>query len=212
MVGMSDPHGWARTEHDTMVIPTGAGATAPPGQPYPGQPYPGQPYPGQAYAAPGAPVGPAGTGTEAAYWQAKYRRQRIWLGVVAGTALLALLGVVGLGFAAYQAVTSNPLVAAAQELGDLVQGGGAEQDQALPEGTLPESPEAQAPGTTGVPLPEPLQDLGAALGITDVGQLLDLAVAQGLMTQEQADALAAAIAMGGALESLGGDDEAAPEN
>ena len=210
---MSDPHGWARTEHDTMVIPTGAGATAPQGQPYPGQPSPGQPYSGQPYPGPGAPVGVAGTSAEAAYWQAKYRRQRIWLGVVAGTALLALLGVVGLGFAAYQAVTSNPLVAAAQELGDLVQGGGqAEQDQALPEGTLPDSPEGQAPGTTGVPLPEPLQDLGAALGITDVGQLLDLAVAQGLMTQEQADALAAAIAMGGALNSLGGGDEAAPEN
>jgi hypothetical protein len=59
------------------------------------------------------------------------------------------------------------------------------------------------PGATGVPLPEQLQDLGQAFGITDVGQLLDLAVAQGLMSQEQADQLRAALQAGRALGELG---------
>jgi hypothetical protein len=202
-----------------MVIPTGKGT--PPaqpyqgpsyaGQPYPGEPYPGQPYPGQsgsgsqwatgiAAGAPGAP------GQDAAYWQAKYRRQRTWLGVVAGMALLALLGVVGLGFAAYQAVTANPLVAAAQDLGRQLQGGtdDGQSDQApsAPEDTSPQDPQ-QAPGATGIPLPEQLQGLGQALGVTDVGQLLDMAVQNGLMSQEQADQLRAALQAGQAMGDLG---------
>jgi hypothetical protein len=199
MMCMSDPHGWARTEHDTMVIPTGAGT--PPAGPYPGQPYAGPSHPGKPYAGPSHP------GQDAAYWQAKYRRQRTWMGVVAGMALLALLGVVGLGFAAYQAFTNNPIVAAVQDLGQGLQGGEDRGDPApvLPEDGDPQDPESstEVPGATGVPLPEQLQDLGQAFGITDVGQLLDLAVAQGLMSQEQADQLRAALQAGRALGELG---------
>ncbi|HEX6888325.1 MAG TPA: hypothetical protein VF143_09475 [Candidatus Nanopelagicales bacterium] len=217
---MSDPRAQAGTEHDTMVIPTGTPPADPyqgpsyPGQPYPGQPSAGSPYPGEPRTgsqwatgiAPGAPAGPGAPGQDAAYWQAKYRRQRAWLGVVAGMALLAMLGVVGLGFAAYQAVTANPLVAAAQDLGRQLQGGtdDGQSDQApnAPEDSAPQDPQ-QAPGATGIPLPEQLQGLGQALGVTDVGQLLDMAVQNGLMSQEQADQLRAALQAGKAMGDLG---------
>jgi hypothetical protein len=227
MIRMSDPHGWSRTEHDTMVIPTGAGASAPHGQPHPGQPYPGQPYPGPAQAGPwpypGAPVDPAGS---AAHWERRYRRQRTFLRVLAAFVLLGTLTVLGLGFAAWQALRDNPLLNAAQDLSSSLGGSAGERgplDGLLPDGLVPAdpapadpAPEGSAPegtipegtapdGAEGtVPLPEELRELGSALGVTDVRQLLDLAVANGLMSQEQADAVAAAIALG---STFGGSAE-----
>jgi len=72
------------------------------------------------------------------------------------------------------------------------------------DGTAPD-----APGTDGLdiplselPLPEGLQSLASTLGITDVGQLLDLAVANGIMSQEDADKLRAGIAAGALANSL----------
>ena len=44
--------------------------------------------------------------------------------------------------------------------------------------------------------------MASAVGITDVGQLLDLAVANGIMTQEDADKLRAGIAAGALAKGL----------
>ncbi len=44
--------------------------------------------------------------------------------------------------------------------------------------------------------------MASAIGITDVGQLLDLAVANGLMSQEDADKLRAGIAAGALANGL----------
>ena len=44
--------------------------------------------------------------------------------------------------------------------------------------------------------------MASTVGITDVGQLLDLAVANGIMTQEDADKLRAAIAAGALAQGL----------
>ncbi len=190
--------------HDTMVIQRPS-AGGPQWQPGPAAPYPGQP---------GLPYDPAGS---AAHWEARYRRQRMFLGVLAAFVLLGTLAVVGVGFAAWQAIRSNPLVDAAQGLSDTLGGSSGDRnplDGLLPQVPSPEgaTPEEGTPTDPGAPgegqgelaLPEELRDLGSALGITDVRQLLDLAVANGLMTQEQADALAAAIGIGSALGSLGG--------
>ena len=47
-----------------------------------------------------------------------------------------------------------------------------------------------------------VKDIAATLGITDVGQLLDLAVANGFMTEADADQLRAAIAAGAIAQGL----------
>ncbi len=44
--------------------------------------------------------------------------------------------------------------------------------------------------------------MASAVGITDVGQLLDMAVANGIMKQEDADKLRAAIAAGALAQGL----------
>ena len=83
------------------------------------------------------------------------------------------------------------------------------QDGSTPEGS---TPEGAGPGSSDVPLselplPESVQDLAAFLGITDVGQILDLAVANGMMSQEDADRLRAAITVGAAIPGLLGQDQ-----
>ena len=117
-----------------------------------------------------------------------------------------------MGFATWQ-LSQNPLLSAASDLasGDL------NLDGLLPPttpegstpGTTPEGTTPDAPGTDGLdiplselPLPEGLQGLASTFGITDVGQLLDLAVANGIMSQEDADKLRAGIAAGALANGL----------
>jgi hypothetical protein len=117
-----------------------------------------------------------------------------------------------LGVAAWQ-VSQNPLLSAASQLasGDLNLEGltpPAAPDSTAP-GTTPDgtAPDAQAPNGADVPLselpiPDSLKNLASTLGITDVGQLLDMAVANGIMKQEDADKLRAAIAAGALAQGL----------
>ena len=53
-----------------------------------------------------------------------------------------------------------------------------------------------------LPIPDSLKSMASAVGITDVGQLLDLAVANGIMSQEDADKLRAGIAAGALANGL----------
>ncbi len=148
-------------------------------------------------------------------WETKYRSQRtrtrIAVAVAAVTSALALV----LGVAAWQ-VSQNPLLSAASQLasGDLGLEGltpPAAPDSTSPDATTPDgtAPDAQAPDGLDVPLselpiPDSLKSLAATVGITDVGQLLDLAVANGLMSQEDADNLRAGIAAGALAQGLTG--------
>jgi hypothetical protein len=233
---MTDQYLPGPDQHDTAAFarplpPAGPTRTA---DPYEGQPA-GYPY---TTASPHqwvpGPVAPAASNPEADYWAARYRSQRTWTRVLAAVGLLATLGLVATGFAAWQFARTNPLVAAATDLAD-----GLGQVPALPEGTFPEdtapegttpegtTPEGTTPedttpeGTTPdapapqsgdlplseLPLPDSLKSLAATLGITDVGQLLDMAVANGLMTQEDADRIRAGLAAGSALQGLTGEQE-----
>lgn len=166
--------------------------------------------PGQAL-----PVG----NPEAEYWASRFRRQRTVTRVVAGVAALGAVVAVGIGVAAVQAVRTNPVVAAAQSLGDALgqdpePGAPAPGEQGgLPDGAAPQAPEGTAPTTPdapegqAIPLPEPLRGLGEALGITDARQLIDLAVANGLMSEADAEKLRMAIEAGQALQGLTGGAE-----
>lgn len=150
-------------------------------------------------------------------WESKYRSQRtrtrIAVAVAAVTSAIALV----LGVAAWQ-VSQNPLLSAASQLasGDLNLGGitppaapdgtapGTTPDGTAPDGT---GPDAQAPNGPDVPLselpiPDSLKNLASTFGITDVGQLLDMAVANGIMKQEDADQLRSAIAAGALAQGL----------
>jgi hypothetical protein len=167
--------------------------------------------PGQAI-----PVG----NPEAEYWASRFRRQRTWTRVMVAAVALGAVVTVGLGITAVQAFRSNPLVAAASNLGEslgqtpdlALPGTGGGND--LPEGAAPQSPsdgvQPQGPGTDGqaIPLPAPLQGLGNALGITDARQLIDLAVANGLMSEEDADKVRAALEAGRAIQGLTGSGDA----
>jgi hypothetical protein len=150
-------------------------------------------------------------------WETKYRSQRtrtrVAVAVAAVTSALALV----LGVAAWQ-VSQNPLLSAASQLasGDLDLEG--LTPPAAPEGTAPgttpdaTTPDAPTPDGTApdgldvplseLPLPDSLKDMASAIGITDVGQLLDLAVANGLMSQEDADKIRAGIAAGALANGL----------
>jgi hypothetical protein len=226
----------APDQHDTAAFPRPLPPQARPTSGY----APGSQDPAFGAGAPGWYV-PDGqplprSNPEADYWAARYRNQRTWTRVLAGFVVLALIGVLGLGIAAWQFATTNPLVAAASDLADGLgttpQGGaeapgsttpdggaangleglipegllpeGALPEGALPEGALPEgaTPDGSTPNLSELPLPESLQDLAGALGITDVGQLLDLAVANGLLSPEDADQLRAALEAGAALPGL----------
>jgi hypothetical protein len=202
----------APEQHDTTAIP----------RPYP----PAGEAPGYAPGydpryAPGFGAGygpgyiPGNPAADA--WETKYRSQRtrtrIAVAVAAVTSAVALV----LGVAAWQ-VSQNPLLSAASQLasGDLNLEGltppaapdgtapGTTPDGTTPDGT---GPDAQAPNGADIPLselplPEGLKSLASTLGITDVGQLLDLAVANGVMTQADADNLRAAIASGALAQGL----------
>jgi hypothetical protein len=151
---------------------------------------------------------------EAQYWAGRFKRQRTLTMALAAVVALGAVAAVGLGVIAVRSALSDPLVAAASELGD---SSGSDQEQpapsedgATPGGEtpqLPGGPVPDGPGSEGgqpIPLPEQLQGLGNALGITDARQIIDLAVANGLMTQEDADKLEAAIEAGQALRGLTG--------
>jgi hypothetical protein len=189
---------------------TGYGPGAPAGGANPGWYVPGQ----------AAPVG----NPEAEYWAGRFRRQRTMTRVVAGVAALGAVLAIGIGVAAVQAVRDNPVAAAAERLGSALGqvpelGVPAPGEQgAAPEGAAPQEPDGMAPTTPdeldeqAIPLPEPLRGLGNALGITDARQLLDLAVANGLMSEADAEKLRAAIEAGQALQGLTGNDEATTDS
>ena len=209
----------APEQHDTTAIPrpyppTGGAPGYAPGY-APGSDPRYAPGFGAGYAPGYIPGNPA-----ADAWETKYRSQRtrtrIAVAVAAVTSALALV----LGVAAWQ-VSQNPLLSAASQLasGDLGLEGltpPAAPDSTSPEATTPDgtapdgtAPDAQAPEGLDVPLselpiPDSLKSLAATVGITDVGQLLDLAVANGLMSQEDADNLRAGIAAGALAQGLTG--------
>ena len=186
-------------QHDTTAIP----------RPYPpaGEAPGSAPVYGPGYA-PGNPAADA--------WEAKYRSQRTRTRVSVAIAAVASAVALVLGVTAWQ-LAQNPLLTAASQLasGDLDLGGiippatapdGSAPEATTPDGTTPDgsTPDAQTPDIplSELPLPEGLASLAATLGITDVGQLLDLAVANGIMSQEDADNLRAGIAAGALVESL----------
>jgi hypothetical protein len=198
----------APQQHDTTAIPrpyppTGAAPGHAPGY---GPGYDPRYAPGYAPGyIPGNPAADA--------WETKYRSQRtrtrIAVAVAAVTSAVALV----LGVAAWQ-VSQNPLLSAASQLasGDLDLGGitppaapdGTAPDASTPDGT---APDAQVPDSLDIPLselplPDGLKSLASTLGISDVGQLLDLAVANGVMSQEDADNLRAGIAAGALANGL----------
>ena len=182
-------------QHDTTAIP--------------------RPYP-PAGEAPGYGPGYAPGNPAADAWEAKYRSQRTRTRVSVAIAAVASAVALVLGVTAWQ-LAQNPLLTAASQLasGDLDLGGiippatapdGSAPEATTPDGTTPDgsTPDAQTPDIplSELPLPEGLASLAATLGITDVGQLLDLAVANGIMSQEDADNLRAGIAAGALVEGL----------
>ena len=146
-------------------------------------------------------------------WESKYRSQRtrtrIAIAIAAVTSAVALV----LGVAAWQ-VSQNPLLSAASQLasGDLDLGGitpPAVPDATTPDSTVPDATTPDSQGSNGLdvplselPIPDSLKSMASAVGITDVGQLLDLAVANGIMSQEDADKLRAGIAAGALAKGL----------
>jgi hypothetical protein len=218
MEGMSHPYPPAGSDqHDTTALP---------------RPEPAQPGPEPGWFGPPAGAGPVGgygagpwahvPNPEAERWAARYHRQRTVTAVLGVAVAVALLGVLGLGVAVWQMARSSAALDSISELagelggssggllpgdGTSPQGPGSEPDSP-PDGltgeeSAPDGPSEQSsPDLSEVPLPEPLQGLGSALGITDVGELLDLAVANGLMSEEDADALRRAIAAGSAIQGL----------
>jgi hypothetical protein len=201
----------APEQHDTTAIPrpyppTGEAPGFGPGY---GPGYDPRYAPGfaQGYGPGYIPGNPA-----ADAWETKYRSQRtrarIAVAVAAVTSAVALV----LGVAAWQ-FSQNPLLSAASQLasGDLNLEG--LTPPATPDGTAPGTPPdgsaPDAPGLEGLdvplselPLPDSLKSMASAIGITDVGQLLDLAVANGIMSQEDADKLRAGIAAGALANGL----------
>jgi len=204
--------------HDTTAIPrpyppTGEGSGYGPGY---------APGYGPGYApgyAPGFGPGYLPDNPAADAWEAKYRTQRTRTRIVTAIAGVASAIALVLGVAAWQ-MSQNPLLSAASQLasGDLDLGGiippATTPDASTPEGTAPDAttpdgttPDAQAPDGLDVPLselpiPDSLKSMASAVGITDVGQLLDLAVANGIMSQEDADKLRAGIAAGALAKGL----------
>ena len=188
-------------QHDTTAIP----------RPYP----PAGEAPGYAPGyGPGYGPGYAPSNPAADAWEAKYRSQRTRTRVSVAIAAVASAVALVLGVTAWQ-LAQNPLLTAASQLasGDLDLGGiippATTPDGSAPEATTPEgaAPDTQTPNTPDIPLselplPEGLASLAATLGITDVGQLLDLAVANGIMSQEDADNLRAGIAAGALAQGL----------
>jgi len=192
----------APDQHDTTALPRAAAGATPAGSPIAAGYGYGQPgsQPGYGYSWYGNPAGQPPVGNpEAERWAARYRRQRTITTVLAVGVAMALAAVLGLGVATWQLARSNPVL---DSVSQLAEGLGGSPDGTSPDGTTPDgtTPDGTTPDLSELPVPEQLRGLGNALGITDVGQLLDLAVANGLMTQEQADDLRRAIAAGAALQ------------
>lgn len=230
----SQPYQSAPDQHDTAAIPlVPAGPYAGEQQYAGGQPYSGgqrqagghgyagdQPYSGaqSGWYVPGQPVGRSNP--EADYWAGKYRSQRRWTRILAAAVIVGTLAVVGVGFAALQSGTSN--VADSGSSSTLPDGStptlpGA-PDSTTPEGTTPNgttpngtTPDGTSPNGTGsvpldsLPLPDSLKSLASAFGITDINQLLDLAVSNGMMSEEDAQRLLSGIQAGSALKDMLGD-------
>jgi len=216
----------ASGQQDTTAIPrpqpaAGAATATQPG-PWYGQAGPDQ---GPGYG-PGPAYGPAyGPGYGPAYptanpaadaWEAKYLSQRTRTRIAVAIAAVASAATLVLGVAVWQ-INQNPLFSAASQLASGLGQGDLDLEGLVPpanpdEGDTPAAPDAttpDAPGPNGtdvplsdLPLPDGLKNLASALGITEVGQLLDLAVANGVMTQEDADNLRAAIASGALVQGL----------
>jgi hypothetical protein len=199
----------APEQHDTTAIPRPYPPTgeAPGYAPHPGYDPRYAPGFGGGYGPGYVPANPA-----ADAWETKYRSQRtrtrVAVAVAAVTSALALV----LGVAAWQ-VSQNPLLSAASQLasGDLDLEG--LTPPAAPDGTAPgTTPDATTPDGTApngldvplseLPIPDSLKSMASAIGITDVGQLLDLAVANGLLSQEDADKIRAGIAAGALANGL----------
>lgn len=208
----------APEQHNTTAIPR----PYPPAGGAPGYAPGYGPAYGPAYGPGYAPgFGPGYTpGNPAAdAWEHKYRSQRTRTRVAVAVAALTSAVALVLGVTAWQ-LWQNPLLSAASQLasGDLDLGGiippattpdGSAPEATTPDGTTPEgtAPQAPAPGGSDIPLselplPEGLAGLASTLGITDVDQLLDLAVANGIMSQEDADNLRAGIAAGAQAQGL----------
>jgi hypothetical protein len=153
-------------------------------------------YPQAAHAQPGAYPPPGNP--QADYWEARFRRQRRWTRVLAVVLVLGVLGTAASAVAAWQLLRANPLASSVSELAD---GLGLDSGRLVPG---PEDPPADEPGQAAaedlpieaLPIPQEIKDLAATLGITDAGQLLDLAVANGLMSAQDAERLRAAIRAG----------------
>ncbi len=196
-------------QHDTTALPRVPQGSAgyPPGSPA-GSGYPPGYAPGHEYAPEYTPVN-----HEADAWQERFHRQRTRTRIAVALAALASATALVLGVATWQ-LANNSLLSSASDLaaglssGDLnldrLAPGGATPDGTSPEGALPDgAADPAAPGAdlplSELPLPDSLKSLASTLGITDVGQLLDLAVSNGMMSQADADQLLAALAAGNAL-------------
>ncbi|MGB7979992.1 MAG: hypothetical protein WCF36_04275 [Candidatus Nanopelagicales bacterium] len=181
--------------HDTTALPRDPQGYSGWGPGYP---------PGHGYA-PGYPP----VNHEAVAWQQKFARQRTRTRIAVALAALTSVAALVLGVATWQ-LASNPLFGSAS---DIIAGAGSGDlnlDDLLPGDAAPDSdqpgdgqpdssvPDTSAPGQdiplSELPLPDSLKSLASALGITDLGQLLDLAVANGMMSQAEADQLLAALA------------------
>jgi hypothetical protein len=205
----------APEQHDTTAIPrpyppTGEAPRYAPGQ-GPGYDPRYAPGFGAGYAPGYVPGNPA-----ADAWETKYRSQRTRTRIAVAIATVTAAAALIMGFATWQ-LSQNPLLSAASDLasGDLNLDGlvpPATSEDTTP-GTTPNGSQdgttPDAPSTDGLdiplselPLPEGLQSLASTLGITDVGQLLDLAVANGILSQEDADNLRAGIAAGALANGL----------
>lgn len=179
------------------------------------RPYPvsdGTPADGQASGSgfvPGfgpAPAGYAGPNPEAEAWQARYYMQRTRTRVAVLLAVVAGVVAMGMGVVAWQVSQANPLLSAATDLAR--SGGSLDLDRLLPDDAVPADPtpqEIEPDGSAALPevpigelpgVPDEVQALAATLGITDFGQLLDLAVSFDVMSESEADQLRAAVAAG----------------
>ena len=186
---MSNPYQQYPDQHDTAAYarqapPAAAGQGA-----------------GSAWYVPGEPVG--SSNPEADYWAGKYRRQRRWTRALAGGATGLVLVAVGLGFTTLQARSSDQVATAGQAQDSTSPDGTG--DATTPGGTAPDTtPDSTTPdGTT----PDSVRSLGSSRGITDLNQLVQMAVAMGMVSEEDAADLLAAAQGGAALGDLfGGSD------
>lgn len=162
---------------------------------------------------------------EAGYWAARYQQERRRSRTLTVAVVAAVVVAAGVGISALRPTGSAaPVAAQAPAASGPVEPGAAAQEGAtapevspgpggvdpLPRGQAPSDGQAvpDQPGSTSPQLPEPLRQLGSALGITDVDDLIDLAVANDLISAEQAEQLRAAVTLGtAASRALGGGEQ-----